>query len=110
MVPNLIKGNLLDWVRDYLSERKQYTVVNGVLSDQAYVTSGVPEGSVLRPALFALQTGDLPETVKSASLYMCAGDTTMYCIGESVDSVSNVLHIDCTKGIRRLEFKEPPGI
>ena len=44
-----IKGNLLDWVRDCLSERKQYTVVNGELSDQAYVTSGVSQGSVLGP-------------------------------------------------------------
>ena len=44
-----IKGNLLDWVRDYLSERKQYTVVNGELSDQAYLTSGVSQGSVLGP-------------------------------------------------------------
>ena len=65
-----IKGNLLDWVRDYLSERNQYTVVNGELSDQAYVASGVPQGSVLGPTLFALYTGDLPEAVSSASLYM----------------------------------------
>ena len=65
-----IKGNLLDWVRDYLSERNQYTIVNGELSDQAYVASGVPQGSVLGPTLFAQFTGDLPEAVSSASLYM----------------------------------------
>jgi len=79
-----IKGNLLDWVRDYLSQRKQHTVVNGELSDQAYVTSGVPQGSLLGPTLFALYTGDLPEVVSSASLYIYADDTTIYCIGESV--------------------------
>ena len=87
-----IKGNLLAWARDYLSKRKQYTVVNGELSDQAYVTSGVPQGSVLGPTLFALYTGDLPEAVSSASLYMYADDTTIYCIGESVDSVTNTLN------------------
>ena len=87
-----IKGNLLAWTRDYLSKRKQYTVVNGELSSQADVTTGVPQGSVLGPTLFALYTGDLPEAVSSASLYMYADDTTIYCIGESVDSVTNALN------------------
>jgi len=87
-----ITRNLLDWVRDYLSERRQYTVVNGELSDQAYLTTGVPQGSVLGPTLFALYTGDLPEAVSSASLYMHADDTTIYCIGDSLDSVSNMLN------------------
>ena len=62
------------------------------LSDQAHVTSGVPQGSVLGPTLFALYTGDLPEAVSSVSLYMYADDTTIYCIGESVDSVTNALN------------------
>ena len=86
-----IKGNLLPWTRDYLSKRKQYTVVNGELSDKANVTSGVPQGSGLGPTLFVLYTGDLP-AVSSASLYMYADDTTIYCIGESVDSVTNALN------------------
>ena len=73
-----IKGNLLAWAGDYLSKRKQYTVVNGELSDQADVTSGVPQGSVLGPTLFALCTGGLPDAVSCASLYMYADDTTMH--------------------------------
>ena len=76
-----IKGNLLAWTREYLSKRKEYTVVNGELSSQANVTSGVPQGSVVGPTLFALYTGNLPEAVSSASLYMYADDTTIYCIG-----------------------------
>ena len=73
-----IKGNLLAWTRDYLSERKQYAVVNGELSDQAHVISGVPQGSVLEPTLFTLHTGDLPEAVSSAFLYMCIPATLLY--------------------------------
>ena len=76
-----------------MSERNQYTVVNGELLDQAYITSRVSQGSVLGATLFALYTGDLPEAVISASLYMYADDTTIYCIGESVDSVSYVLNV-----------------
>ena len=73
-----IKGNLLDWVRDYLSERKQYTVVNGELSDQAYVTSGV----------IKLRVGT--NTFRPVHVY--ADDTTIYSIGESVDSASKMLN------------------
>ena len=39
-----------------------------------------------------LYAGDLSEAVNSASLYMYAYDTTIYCIGESLDSVSNMLN------------------
>ena len=46
-------------------------------------------------------TGDLHEAVSSASLYMYADDTTIYCIGESVDSVTNTLN----NRRRRLEKK-----
>lgn len=72
-----IKGNLPAWTGDYLSKRKQYTIVNGELSDQAYVTSGIPQGSVLGPTLFALYTSDLPEAVSSASLYMTTRPSTV---------------------------------
>ena len=40
---------------------------------------------------------------------MYADDTTIYCIGESVDSVTNTLNNALKLGIRRLEFKEQPG-
>ena len=47
---------------------------------------------MLGPTLFALYTGDLPEAVSSASLYMYADNATIYCKGESVDSVTNALN------------------
>ena len=39
----MVKGNLLDWVRHNLSESQEYSVLNGDLSDQAYVTSVVSQ-------------------------------------------------------------------
>ena len=49
-----INGVLLDWLRSYLENRKQYTVLNGIASDLNTVKSGIPQGSVLGPTLFSL--------------------------------------------------------
>lgn len=42
--------------------------------------------------LLDLYTSDLVEFVQSAAVYMYAGDTTVYCIGESIDEVSASLN------------------
>ena len=41
-----VTGTLLDWLRNYLNGRQQFTVINGVWSDLLPVTIGVPQGSV----------------------------------------------------------------
>ena len=59
-----IRGKLLDWMKDFLSERTQ-VVVNSESSTKEKVTSGVPQGTVLVPLLFLIYINDLPDTVKS---------------------------------------------
>ena len=47
-------GNLLRWFRSYLTNRKQCVTVLGGRSNSLSITSGVPQGSILDPALFLL--------------------------------------------------------
>ena len=72
-----ITGNLLRWIKNFLSERKQRVVLNGISSDWTDVISGVPQGSVLGQILFILYVNDLPDKVKSYCKIF-ADDTKLY--------------------------------
>ena len=72
-----IRGGTLNCIKDFLDNRKQTVVINGINSDEVPVTSGVPQGSVLGPILFLAYINDLPEHVKSR-VRLFADDTAMY--------------------------------
>ena len=66
--------------------------VNGQHSTVLNVTCGIPPGAVLGPTLFALYANDLPSAVTSGSVFMYADDTTVYCIGDTVDNTVTSLN------------------
>ena len=72
-----MRGSLLNWIKDFLSDRTQYVSVNGNCSNKVKVTSGVPQGSVLGPTLFIYYINDMPNEVKS-HMNIFADDTKVY--------------------------------
>ena len=63
-----IDGCVLHWVSDFLVGRVFQVRVDGELSAQHAVNSGVPQGSVLGPMLFLIYVNDLLTTVTSPCL------------------------------------------
>ena len=51
-----ISGNLLNWLENYISNRKQKVLIKNVSSQDGLIIGGVPQGSVLGPLLFLIYT------------------------------------------------------
>ena len=72
-----IRGNVLNWIRSFLANRRQRVILRNGVSDWKYVPSGVPQGSILGPLLFLIYVNDIPDSVLSTAK-MFADDTKLY--------------------------------
>ena len=73
-----VRGLPLKWLRCYLTERTQYTAVNGVESSSSPIKYGVPQGSVLGPLLFLVYVNDISAATPQHKLRLFADDSNVF--------------------------------
>ena len=89
-----IKGNINEWFKSYLFERKQFVSVLGYKSNLATLNHGVPQGSVLGPLLFLIYINDLNKAIKNSTVFHFADDTNLLQISNSYEEVAKKLNKD----------------
>ena len=72
-----VGGSLLNWLRCFLTTRRQHVVLNGSFSSWLPVIFGVPQGSILGPLLFSVYLNDLANFVH-CKFKLFADDVTLY--------------------------------
>ena len=73
-----IPGNLLNPLRDFVSERKERVVYNGQLSTWRNLSVGVPQGSIF-DSLFLIYINDLSER-RSTNAKLFADDPSLFSV------------------------------
>ena len=76
-----------NWFQSYLNNRKQQVHANGVASDTRFISTGVPQGSILGPLLFIIFINDLPKSSTFFSTRLYADDTSLTASGSDLASL-----------------------
>ena len=70
-------NSIINWIKHWLTDRRQSVVVDGEVSSWKSVLSGVPQGSVLGPILLLVYINDL-EVGVTGNILKFADDTKLF--------------------------------
>ena len=79
-----IRGNIYNWFKSYLVNRKQYVIYNIYKSDMGTVTHGVPQSSTLGPLLFIIYMNDFSKSSELLFLLFCMQMILLFSWKETV--------------------------
>ena len=90
---NGIKGKLLTWISNYLTDRKQKVQISSATSPLLTVNAGVPQGSVLGPLLFLVYVNDIAENLLSL-VRLFADDSSLFFSATSLKDIEGIINHD----------------
>ena len=77
-------------LKSYLSNRKQYVQIDGVMSSMQYIQTGIPQGSIVGPLLFSIYINDIVKCTEKFNCILYADDTTL---NSTIDCFGKEIHV-----------------
>ena len=99
----------LNWIQNYLANRKQRTKINDSYSPWSDILFGVPQGSILGPLLFNIFLSDLFLIVKDVNIASYADDNTLYDSCDTIEEVISSLQSSSKKLFQWLSDNQMKG-
>ena len=81
------------WIKSYLQHRRQIVKFGRIESDEEFIESGVPQGSILGPLLFITCTNDIVEELKENKIFSYADDMQILVKGKTIEDLENQLEM-----------------
>ncbi|KXJ21525.1 RNA-directed DNA polymerase from mobile element jockey [Exaiptasia diaphana] len=88
---------IINWIIDFLADRKQRVVVNGLTTDLVKINRGVPQGTVLGPVLFSLMVNDITTANPNSNLMVKYADDITVCAPVTASGDSALSEVNSIK-------------
>ena len=88
-----IRGIAHAWFKSYLSERKQYVVLNNKFSATLDMLYGVPHGSILGPLLSIIYINYIPNINNICKFVLYADDANILITGSNITEIMDIFNI-----------------
>jgi hypothetical protein len=73
----LVTRYIINWTINFLTNRQQRVVIDGIITNYLDINRGVPQGTVLGPILFSIMVNDIKPIDHQNELIKFADDMTL---------------------------------
>ena len=92
-----LRGIVINWLRSYLNNRKQYVEFRNNKFSLRDVVCGVPQGSILGPLLLMIYINDICNVSENLNFVLYADDTAFFTTHNDIDILFNRTNIELKK-------------
>jgi retron-type reverse transcriptase len=92
LIRSTLPPTIIKWLTSYLRGRKAYTTYKDQISTQDAIHFGVPQGSIISPALFNAYIRDIPDPPPNIHIISYADDITIFSSGTNIPQITEQLN------------------